>query len=671
MNRRDRVVRASFYLSLALSLAAVACGDSFTAGSGDGGDDGGIVFGDGGDEHDATSNDDGSTDARHDGPRDGGTEHDGSIADGTTEAGMPGCGSGSLTCSDGGCVKEGPTNCGTCGNDCTALPHVMGAQCVAGQCSVTCVPGWENCTSNPGAGCGTDVTTQGNCGGCNVTCSGSTPVCGGAGGCVSGCMSGQTLCSSTCVDTTSNPQDCNGCGNVCPAGPPNSQPTCTNSACGWSCDSSYTQCSSSCILTAPDTVHGVFVAPGGAVTSCGAVNAPCATISAAFQYVGNGKNVVYVAQSTYVEQVTVPSGVTIQGGWVYMGAGQWSHPCAQDPSQTVIQAPAASTRAVIVSFSSGSSTLDTLTISNPNTAASGQSLYGVFAANAQAGQPSLTLTNVDVAVNAGGAGSPGGQGGQGNAPPPTCLSGDGADGGAGSAGTGALNGTYSAAGFQPAQGGQGNSGSPGDNGTAAPPKPCVDTYTGSNTTNPNCCDIANVGCGVCTGTQTNPICSSQGTNGCGSSGSPGGMGGGGGGASIGIFVWNEVVVLDDVNITTAMGGQGGQGGPAQSAAPGSAGASGAQSTQAYFSACVTSGCPNNCICKANPPLYVPGGGPGGTGGTGGTGGQGGGGAGGDSLCYYESPAGAVTASGGNCTTPPNPAPGGNGGAAAGRVGLHN
>lgn len=732
MNRSHRAVRASFYLALTLPLVALACGQAFTNGSGDGGEgEGGIVFGDGGGSHDGTVKDggeDAGADARHDGPEQSDAKHDGPGMpdggignDGAVETGG-GCPSGSLMCSDGGCAVEGPTNCGTCGNDCTMLPHVVGASCTNGECSgFTCAQGWAHCTTNPSDGCETNITTSPNCAGCGVTCSPMTPVCSSTG-CVSGCMSGQTLCNgTTCVNTTNDPQNCNGCNMVCPAGPAHSQPTCANSVCGWSCDPTYSQCGSSCVDETTDTNNcgmcshvcpagppnstvscsggncgwscdvdyeqcgsscarsvpvtgSYFVAPGGPTTGCGIASAPCGTISAVLSLPKmNATQDVYVAQGTYAEQVAVPAGVAIHGGWVYLGGGQWTYPCAQDPSKTVIQAPAGADRVVTFSYASGTSSLDTLTIANGNTASagnattSGESLYGIFASPAIGTSGQFLFTNGIITVNPGGAGGTGAQGAPGGAPLSSCAPSDGADAGAGGVGSAASNGSYSVNGFYPAGGGTGSQGGQGDDGKPAPAAPCVDTYSGTYTTNVNCCNITNVGCGACTGSLNNQICSSQGTNGCGTPGGLGGAGGTGGGASIGAFVYSFTGTFQGVTITTGAGGQGGNGGAGGAGQPGSAGASGAQSSQGYFNTCNTKNCPSNCICGPGPLQYVPGGGPGGTGGTGGTGGQGGGGAGGDSYCYVASTAtvnGSVT-----CNAGPGGA-GGNNNAATGKSGTH-
>lgn len=640
MNRTHRVVRASFYLSLALPLAALACGQSFTAGPGeDAGTDGQIVFGDGGENNDATA------DARHDGPSDGGS-HDGTVADGKAETG-PTCPVGSVMCSDGGCVPESPTNCGSCGNDCTMLPHVTGAQCTSGQCSVTCASGWQNCTSNPNAGCQANTNAQGNCGGCGITCSGSTPVCSG-GSCVSGCSSGQMLCNGTCVNTATDPQNCGGCGMMCPNnGPTNSQPTCTNSTCAWACEQNYRECTgspSTCVLNVPDAGVGVFVAPGFGNSSCGAPTQPCGNIMAGLQALTNGENTVYVAEGTYQTQlITLPAGVTISGGWVYQG-GAWTRDCAS-PSKTIIQAPVGNTAAVVTNYSSNSSTLDTLTISDPNSAASGQSLYGVFASNPQATAPGLTLTNVAINVAAAGSGVDGTQGDAGSAPAASCTGVIAGGGNGGNGGLGAVpdGGFYNVNGYQPQTGGTGPQGQPGISGVPAPVQgqtngpTCVTAYSvggGSYNTDQACCTDNTGGanfCGTCSG-GAQPLCGSPGTNGCGSGGSYGGTGGTGGGSSVGVFAYNFGLTLNQVTITTGNGGNGGDGGTGGGTVGGSTATPGQPGTSAYQSCNLS--CGALCFCAATgTTVRGNAGAAGGNGGMGGTGGQGAGGSGGDSVCY--------------------------------------
>src|SRR5262249_38403981 len=143
------------------------------------------------------------------------------------------------------CVPDDPHNCGTCGNDCTNLPHVSGqVTCGAGGvCAFdpsACAQGYAHCSGPPSQGCETAVDTTSNCGGCGVTCSGGTPNCAGSGStyaCSSGCSAPTpTLCGSTCVDTTTDPNNCNTCGNQCTTTVGHATPTCRSSACTYSCN---------------------------------------------------------------------------------------------------------------------------------------------------------------------------------------------------------------------------------------------------------------------------------------------------------------------------------------------------------------------------------------------------------------------------------------------------
>lgn len=68
-------------------------------------------------------------------------------------------------------LADDPAHCGTCGSACQ-LPFATKTACVAGSCSATeCTPGRADCSSLPGDGCETDVTTDdSNCGGCEIAC---------------------------------------------------------------------------------------------------------------------------------------------------------------------------------------------------------------------------------------------------------------------------------------------------------------------------------------------------------------------------------------------------------------------------------------------------------------------------------------------------------------------
>jgi len=385
---------------------------------------------------------------------------------------------------------------------------------------------------------------------------------------------------------------------------------------------------------------------------------------------GGAKNIIYVAAgaSPYVEQVTLAAGITIQGGWVYAGAGQWSRPCNPLASATTVQAPAGADRVVIASYS-GASTLDTLAVANVTVAASGtgsspgQTLYGIFASNSQAGQTTLALSNVDIQVAAGGAGGTGAQGMAGNPAAlgsSGCAPGSGASPGPGALGSASGAGSYDVNGYHPQSGGTGTQPADGQDGTAAPAitgANCISAYFGSGlvagiyNTDVNCGQAPS----ACVMILTSKVqaCGTIGSNGCGSGASHGGTGGTGGGGSIGVFVWNETVTIDGSAITPSTGGTGGSGGPGGTVSAGSPGAAGTPGPTVYSS------------CTATGPTCSPGGSTsngaagakGGNGGTGGTGGQGGGASGGDSLCYAFGGAATVTPTNMMCT----PGPGGAGG----------
>jgi ZU5 domain len=60
-----------------------------------------------------------------------------------------------------------------------------------------------------------------------------------------------TQCGASCVDTTSDPQNCGGCGSVCPGPPTGASETCINGLCGYAC--SGDTCPATCVAGYADT----------------------------------------------------------------------------------------------------------------------------------------------------------------------------------------------------------------------------------------------------------------------------------------------------------------------------------------------------------------------------------------------------------------------------------
>jgi hypothetical protein len=123
---------------------------------------------------------------------DGGSEGDGE----------GGCGVGLLAC-EAGCVNPSlPATCGSCANDCGGDASMCASD----------LDGSYACTS---------------------TCPATSP----------------TACSGSCVDTTSNADNCMTCGNACTTAfaIANATPACVSSACTFACNSGYTSCVGGCV----------------------------------------------------------------------------------------------------------------------------------------------------------------------------------------------------------------------------------------------------------------------------------------------------------------------------------------------------------------------------------------------------------------------------------------
>lgn len=230
---------------------------------------GGAPAGTGGTSRDASAGSGGQ-------PGDAGAEGEASICSG-------------LKC-DGGCVMNDVHNCGACGHDCTTLPHVSGpVACNAGQCSFplsSCAAPWSHCSGDPDQGCEVDISKPNNCGGCGNICPTGMPVCSSLGtaySCAAGCSgSTPTLCSGTCVDTANSSGNCGTCGHTCTTSVAHAQPTCQGGGCSFACNAGYTSCAGACVDEQTDNNNcggcgNQYVCAGGTTCQAGSCACPSGT----------------------------------------------------------------------------------------------------------------------------------------------------------------------------------------------------------------------------------------------------------------------------------------------------------------------------------------------------------------------------------------------------------
>jgi len=145
--------------------------------------------------------------------------------------------------------------------------------------SAACPPGRVSC----GAEC-VDVTSDPrHCGGCGLACP-SGLVCN-EGACASACSGIRTLCEGACVDTGTNPDHCGSCGHACANGL-NADATCIDGVCGLACRPGWRDldglagCEYACTFVSADescngadddcdgTVDEGFACAAGVTTAC-------------------------------------------------------------------------------------------------------------------------------------------------------------------------------------------------------------------------------------------------------------------------------------------------------------------------------------------------------------------------------------------------------------------
>ncbi len=245
-------------------------------------------------------------------------------------------------------------NCGSCGHDCNALQHVtgVGITCVASKCNVppsSCEPGYAHCSSQPNDGCEVDITKPASCGSCTNVCTSSAPVCAGTSGdagatyaCATGCMgSTPTLCTGTCTNTATDPNNCVSCGTKCPAPTGSGNATC-NSGCGVACNQGYHLCgASTCADSTSPSSCGTSCTPCSIANgAAGCASGACTVASCNSGYgdcdmnAANGCETNTNTTAAHCGSCSTPCGGVCQGGlcwtvtsisnlafWFYGGAG--------------------------------------------------------------------------------------------------------------------------------------------------------------------------------------------------------------------------------------------------------------------------------------------------------------------------------------------------------------
>lgn len=585
------------------------------------------------------------------------------------------------------------TNCGQCGRVCNVNNgNVSQYQCVASTCGImTCGAGFADCDQSYGTGCEKNVSNDiNNCGNCNVVCStaNGTPSCSngmcGVGMCNPGFANCNMMAADGCeVNTTNDVDHCGTCPNACPART-NATRTCTVGSCGFTCiagsidldgvaangceyactpsmgldDPDDTFTDSNCDGIDGDVSRAIFVSLTGNDLNPGTRTLPKRTIQAGVNAASTVQPHVYVAEGTYLESVSLRSGVSIFGGF---SAATWTRlgtfpTTLRNGTATGGRVVAASGANLIDPTTIAYMSVRTLDATGPGTSnaaihcvnCSGlrlRRLTVVGGAGSRGGDGSGGSTggggsdgfagnNGACDSNAGGTGGPGGgsscnrAGGAGGAGGwrangqmglsgtgptlggaggsecndcfGTCRSGNGtvggtgSPGGVGSAGGGGSGGSLVSNFFVAAGGGAGDVGGDGNGGGG-----------GGGAGGQDICsdDFGNSGKGNGGG--------GGGGGGCGGSG---GLGGQGGGSSFGVFLVNSTgATIDNCDISSANAGAGGNGGSGGSGGTPGGGGIGA------------TGCSSE----------LGNGGNGGPGGAGGRGGHGGGGAGGISYALYK------------------------------------
>lgn len=197
-----------------------------------------------------------------------------------TGKGRCGCEPGKVLCGSS-CVDPAvdDSNCSACGIACdpaggnAAWPANGRYGCLGGQCGqLKCNMGFGDCDGDTSNGCEANLVTQERCGSCSSACA-AGKTCGYNAqqqiDCL--CPTGQTLCYGRCVDVTTDPHSCGGCGVDCTTIAANQNNTvafCSYGSCDYGCAQGWGDCDG-------DPKNGCEVNLNSDPKSCGACGKSC------------------------------------------------------------------------------------------------------------------------------------------------------------------------------------------------------------------------------------------------------------------------------------------------------------------------------------------------------------------------------------------------------------
>ncbi len=204
----------------------------------------------------------------------------GSKCTGTCAAGWADCNNNKQT---DGCevhIDADVNNCGTCGKVCN-LPNATEG-CSGGQCTVmSCASGYMDCNGTASDGCEIHTAADvNNCGSCGKVCSlpNASATCTNSLCAIASCANGYVDCNHTAndgceIDTTTNVDNCGGCGTVCSSA---NIPTrvCSGSKCTGTCASGWADCNNN------KQTDGCEVHTDADVNNCGSCNTVCSFANA-------------------------------------------------------------------------------------------------------------------------------------------------------------------------------------------------------------------------------------------------------------------------------------------------------------------------------------------------------------------------------------------------------